>query len=235
VYRNHDHAFAAAIAKSRPSRKLAIDIRLGETATGLFATATDEDGISASAALDGAMVPAEKPDRAVTDVTQRLAKLGDTEFSARKVELVWTTPLHLAPSQVNGLRRALADNLAAARAHARPALRKTVLASAAPFPESSLTFHDNVLNQKARAFYRRHQVGDIEPAAESGLAMQGRVVMTTRYCLKYERGLCPRAPRLAERAGMPEPWLLVDDEGRRLRLHFRCDQPDCVMEIIYEG
>jgi len=39
-----------------------------------------------------------------------------------------------------------------------------------------------VLNHKARAFYRRHQVRDIEPAAESGLAMQGRVVMTTRYC-----------------------------------------------------
>jgi len=235
VFRNHDHAFAAAIAKSRPRRKLAVDIRLDEVAAGLLVTATDEDGISASATLDGAKVPAAKPDQASADVTQRLAKLGDTEFAARKVELRWTMPLHLAPSRVNGLRRLLAQDLTAARAQARPAERKAVVANDAPFPESSLTFHDNVLNHKARAFYRRHQVRDIEPAAESGLAMQGRVVMTTRYCLKYERGLCPRAPRLAERPALPEPWFLVDDEGRKLRLRFRCDQPDCVMEITYEG
>jgi collagenase-like PrtC family protease len=235
VFRNHDHAFAAAIAKSRSSRKLAVDIRLGETATGLLATVTDEDGVSAGAALDCAKVPAENPDAAVADVTRRLAKLGDTAFAARQVELRWTTPLHLAPSRLNGLRRALADNLAAARAQARPTRRKDIVASDAPFPESGVTFHDNVLNQKASSFYRRHHVRDIEPAAESGLAMQGRVVMTTRYCLKWERGLCPRAPRPAEPGVIPEPWFLVDDEGRKLRLRFRCEQPDCVMEVIYEG
>ena len=76
---------------------------------------------------------------------------------------------------------------------------------------------------------------DLEPAAESGLAMQGRVVMTARYCLKYERGLCPRAPGSGEPTATPEPWYLVDDEGRRLRLRFRCEARDCVMEVIYEG
>jgi hypothetical protein len=309
VFRNHDHAFAAEIARSRPSRKLAVDLGLRETAAGLLVEATDEDGISASAGLACAKVPADKPDQARADVAHRLAKLGDTEFTARDIDLAWTTPLHLAASQVNGLRRALAENLAAARAQARPTPRKTIVPNDTPFPEAKLDYRDNVLNGKAMAFYRRHGVVDIEPAAESGLAMKGRVVMTTRYCLKYELGLCPREPRkdvtkesaplavgrsfvaktaaplpsrFASRplpaargevsgqstestepgrarvsgswirphsSSIPsapsvvkiripppsEPWFLVDDEGRRLRLCFRCEPRDCVMEIIYEG
>ena len=59
--------------------------------------------------------------------------------------------------------------------------------------------------------------------------------MTTRYCLKYELGLCPREPDAAERPAIAEPWFLVDDERRRLRLGFRCDERPCVMEIVYEG
>jgi hypothetical protein len=102
-----------------------------------------------------------------------------------------------------------------------------------PFPERELSFLGNVLNQKAASFYRRHGVERIEPAAESGLDMHGRKVMTTRSCIKYEMGLCPREPGDPSRSCPAEPWLLVDDEGRRLRLDFRCQQRDCVMEIVY--
>ena len=230
VFRNHDHAFAAEIARSRPSRKLGVRIELDETATGLLATATDEDGVSATAQLDCSKVPAEKPDRTVADVTAYLAKLGDTELTAEEIRLVWAAPLHLAARQVNGLRRALAENLAAARMEKRPASRVTVAPNDVPFPQATLTFRDNVLNRKAAAFYRRHGVREIEPAAESGLPMRGRVVMTTRYCLKYELGRCPREPAARERPALEEPWLLVDDEQRRLRLVFRCDEQPCVME-----
>ncbi len=235
VFRNHDHAFVAEIARSRPSRKIVVDLGLRETAAGLLVEATDEDGISASAGLACAKVPADKPDQARADVAHRLAKLGDTEFTARDIDLAWTTPLHLAASQVNGLRRALAENLAAARAQVRPTPRKTIVPNDAPFPEAKLDYRDNVLNGRAMAFYRRHGVVDIEPAAESGLAMKDRVVMTARYCLKYELGRCPREPRSTDRTTIPEPWFLVDDEGRRLRLCFRCETRDCLMEIAYEG
>lgn len=239
VFRNHDHAFAAAIAKSRPSRKIMVNLVLRESADGLLAEAVDEDGISASAALACAKVPADKSDKATADVAQRLAKLGDTEFAAKHVELGWTSPLHLAAGQVNGLRRALAENLTAARARARPVPKRTVASHDMDFPEATLDFRANVLNHRAGRFYGRHGVRDIELAAESGLTMLGRVVMTTRYCLKYEMGSCPLRKDLNKHISVlsspPEPWFLVDDQGRKLRLHFRCEMRDCVMEIMYEG
>jgi len=90
-----------------------------------------------------------------------------------------------------------------------------------------LTFSANVLNAKAEAFYRRHGVEVIDPAAESGLDMRGRKVMTNRYCLRAELGRCP-----GKRPGHPAPaWMLEDGDGRRFPVRFNCD--DCVMEIFY--
>jgi len=235
VFRNHDHAFAAAIAKSRPSRKIGLTLRLRETEDGLAITATDEDGVSASAELACAKVVAHKGEQATAEVTAWLAKLGDTDFVADRIELGWNAPLHLSARLVNGLRRTLAERLVEARPHARPVARSRLTPNDAPFPQTTLTYRDNVLNRKATAFYRRHGVQTIEPAAESGLPMRGRVVMTTRYCLKDQLGLCPRAPRSHGRPPIAEPWFLVDDEGRRLRLIFACDERPCVMEIVYEG
>jgi putative protease len=86
----------------------------------------------------------------------------------------------------------------------------------------------NVLNERAAAFYRRHGVEQIEPAAESGLDMQGRQVMRTRYCLREQLGLCLREnPDLRSQ----EPLYLVDEDGHRYRLRFNC--ADCEMEILY--
>ena len=228
VFRNHDHAFAAEIARSRPSRTIVVALTLREIGGGVRLEAVDEDSVRATAELACAKLPADKPEHAREAVARQLAKLGDTEFAASGIELAWTRPLHLAASQVNGLRRSLSENLAVAREVARPTARTLLVPTDHAFPDTRLDFRANVLNHRAAAFYLRHGVVDIEPAAESGLDLQDRVVMTCRYCLKYELGDCRRP------TPHPEPWFLVDDEGRRLRLRFRCEQPDCVMEIVYE-
>ena len=258
VFRNHDHAFAKQIALSRPARKIAVALKLRETSDGIAVEATDEDGVRGEAALLCEKVVADKPERAQASVTQQLAKLGDTEFAAGTVAIEWAKPLHLSAAQVNSLRRNLAENLASARIHARPTRENLLAPNDTPFPATKLSYLGNVLNQKAAAFYRRHQVQNIEPAAESGLDLAGRTVMTTRYCLKYELRLCPREPGESTEKKIhapeetssppsvlssssvpstppPEPWFITDDEGRRLRLRFRCEDRHCVMEVVYKG
>jgi putative protease len=89
-----------------------------------------------------------------------------------------------------------------------------------------LTYLGNVLNERAAAFYRRHGVQQIEPAAESGLAMEGRQVMRTRYCLLDQLGLCRRETPGA----VHEPLHLVDEDGRRNRLAFDCSA--CEMGVF---
>jgi putative protease len=107
----------------------------------------------------------------------------------------------------------------------RPIIRGGAIRNDVPYPTTELTFEGNVLNRKAEEFHRRHGVTKIEPAAESGLGMRGRRVMTTRYCIKHQLALCPKddAQKLAE------PLSLVDSDGNTLELRFNCDE--CRMEV----
>lgn len=232
VFRNHDHAFAAEVANSQPIRKIAVALRLAETPDGLSLAGTDEEGVQAVATLVCDKIVADKPEQASQVVKEHLTKLGETEFAAREVSLAWERPFHLAASAVNALRRTLAAELRAARASARPVARRTTPAAEAIFPTRRLSFLGNVLNAKAESFYRRHGVTDIEPAAESGIPLEGRTVMTCRYCLKYQQGLCPREHKA--KAVPAEPWFLIDDQGRRLRLEFQCRERVCTMAIVLE-
>jgi putative protease len=232
VFRNHDHAFVSQIQHSRNQRRIAVKLRLCEEPEGLRLQATDEDGVTAASALALQNAPADKPEQARQMLERQLAKLGDSEFSAAGVEVALSPVPHLPVSAVNGLRRGLVEALKEERARQRPRNESVHIPNEVPFPEKELSFLGNVLNQKAAAFYQRHGVERIEPAAESGLEMRGRRVMLTRMCIKYELGSCPRQRR-GQASG--EPWFLVDDSGRRFRLVFRCDQRDCLMEIVYES
>jgi hypothetical protein len=176
--------------------------------------------------LAAGKVVAEQPDRALAAVEQQLAKMGDTPFVCAGLELAWSQAFFLPFSALNALRRDVLEKLAAVRAQNRPVLRRAVVKNDAPYPERQLSFLGNVLNRQAEAFYRRHGVVDIAPAAEAGMDMRGERVMRTRYCIKHQLGLCGR-----DKGGPPlqEPLYLVDEEGRRYRLRFDCAA--CEMEI----
>jgi putative protease len=227
IYRNHDHDFFVRLGRRRPPRKMGVVLRLEGGSQGLSLTAVDEDGIRAECFVRCEPQPARKPDQVLAALERQLRKTGGTEFRCTAVELELDPVRSLALSVVNQLRRTVLTELAARRAALRPRLPgPTVVRNDAPYPEKELSYLGNVLNRQAERFYRRHGVVVIEPAAESGLDMRGRKVMTTRYCLKHQLGLCPAA------TGEPpivEPLTLIDEEGNRLALSFDCQA--CQMEV----
>ena len=129
---------------------------------------------------------------------------------------------------MNDLRRRVLETLVAVRARNRPVVRRSIHKNEVAYPETRLSYLGNVLNQKAAAFYRRHGVVEIEPAAESGLDMAGKRVMRTRYCIKHQLGLCPQQE---DAAPLNEPLYLVDAEGRKYELRFDCAA--CEMVIYF--
>jgi collagenase-like PrtC family protease len=230
LYRNHDHAFLSRLKKARAERRIPVRLRLEETPQGFALLATDADGNTATGVLAAEKIKAERPGRALAAVEQQLAKMGDTAFTCAGLEVAWSEAAFLPFSALNALRRDALEKLAAVRAQNRPVLRRTVVKNSVPYPERQLTFLGNVLNRQAAAFYRRHGVLDIAPAAEAGMDMRGVRIMRTRYCLKHQLGLCGRDK------GQPplqEALYLVDEEGRRYRLRFDCAA--CEMEIVFEG
>jgi putative protease len=154
-----------------------------------------------------------------------LLRLGNTPFTCSDVRFTADQTYFVPASKLNAARRELLDSLLAVRRANRPRSEGGVHKNNIPFPERQVDYTGNALNAKARAFYHRHGVTVIEPAAETGLDLAGRVVMTTKYCLRRELGIC----RGSRSETGSEPMLLRDEEGRNYEVTFLCGP--CGMQI----
>ena len=229
IYRNHDHAYLRQLEKSRITREIDVTLTLGETADGFSLTAVDEDGVTATSTLSTEKIVAEKPEKMTATVEKQLRKTGGTAFTCSDVEMAWDGVYFLPVAALNELRRVTLERLVAARDDARPVLTGGIYKNNVPHPERKLTYLGNVLNQQAAAFYRRHGVTQIEPAAESGeIDLRGKRVMRTRYCIRHQLGYCLRD---TEAPALNAPLSLIDEDGHRYPLRFDCAA--CEMEVFY--
>ncbi len=82
--------------------------------------------------------------------------------------------------------------------------------------EKSVTYKENVANALSRTTYKRLGAASVEPAYELS-HKAGAELMRSRYCIRYELGLCPRHQGARDTG----PLFLLNN-GRRLALHFHC-------------
>jgi 23S rRNA 5-hydroxycytidine C2501 synthase len=225
IYRNFDYAFSRQFAGRIAERKVRLSLLLEESPLGLTLMGTDEDGNQAKVEIAGERQSAQKKEAVRQTILTQLAKLGNTIFECSDVQLHTNDTYFLPVSRLNAAKRELVEQLLRVRQTHRPRLAGGVHKNAAAYPEKHLTYLGNALNEKARAFYRRHGVESIAPAAESGVDLSGQVVMTTKYCLRKELGLCQR-----NGSEPAEPLFLEDEDGRQFELRFRCGP--CGMEIF---
>jgi putative protease len=229
IRRNVDRAFLKQLDQSKPDRRIPLKIGFGECDDGFLLSGEDQDGNQAVVLLQWEKTLARDAKKADITLERQLTRLGDSVFTCEKFEMDLNEVHFLPASRLNALRRALVDELMAERKRKYPRWKAKNSPNVVPYPSINLTFWGNVLNRKAEAFYRRHGVQTIELAAESGLDMLGRKVMTTKHCIKYELGGCPHQDDAVQ---FNEPLYLVDDRGLRLRLAFNCR--DCLMDVYFE-
>ena len=124
---------------------------------------------------------------------------------------------------LNQLRRDCIAALEAERARNYPRETGTVVPNDTPYPITVLDYSSNVVNEKALQFYRRHGVKEIEKGLELQNDAAGKVLMTTRHCLKFEFDLCRGDKGTAGE-------LYLSDGKATYKLEFDCDA--CVMKIL---
>ncbi len=148
--------------------------------------------------------------RAREILARQLSRSGGTTFRVTRVHVEADPPPFIPVGQLNALRRELLDELAAARlaTYARPTSSRQPRPTATA-PEATVDYRGNVLNRWTRALYERCGVEVLEPAAEAGVGLAGRALMTSHHCVRRELGTC-----LLE-GGDPAELALVDAEGRR--------------------
>ncbi|EKS7426372.1 peptidase U32 family protein [Enterobacter cancerogenus] len=228
--RNLDHNWQQALLKTSSERRIAVDIELGGWEEQLILTMTCEDGVSVTHTLDGMFDVATNPEKALNNLKDGVAKLGQTLYYARNIDVKLADALFVPNSLLNQFRRETADMLDAARLAQYPrGSRKAETVPAPVYPDTHLSFLANVYNHKARAFYHRHGVQLIDAAYEAHEEKGDVPVMITKHCLRFAFNLCPKQAKGNIKSWKATPMQLVNGD-EVLTLKFDC-RP-CEMHVI---
>ncbi|GIU03238.1 collagenase-like protease [Shewanella morhuae] len=228
LYRNHNQAFETQLAKESSKRIIGVDLRLTDTDDGLALTLTDIYGLNATVNLAVDKTPATDIDKTLQNTRTQLGKLGSTDFVARSISIDTAQAWFLPASVLNGLRREGVAALEAARVqgYVRPLPWKHN--QNAVYPVKHLSYLGNVANEKAKDFYQRHGVIEIQDTYEKNGVTEDVPLMVTKHCLRFNFNLCPK-----EVPGIKADPMVLEIGNDVLKLVFDCQK--CEMMVVGEN
>lgn len=237
LFRNNDIAFEKLLASDKAARRtLEAKISCAETPDGITLTATDEDGNSAAITLQIEKSLAENAEKSVETIEKQLKKSGGTIF--RITEVTNIPPYFIKISLLNDARRQLLDNLENERENHRSASKAdtpgTSATSSQPvrYVKSNFPQMYNISNSLARQVYAEKMP---EVAAASAPEITGDFrnipLMTTRYCILREMGMClkMRPANSENQSRVDTSALYLQDKSHTYRLEFDCK--NCLTKI----
>ncbi|MEI7526147.1 MAG: U32 family peptidase [Mariniphaga sp.] len=228
VYRNYDHLFQQQLKAELTIRKIGVYLELTEVENGFEFKATDETGIEVKLNLSTEKNPARDPSRSNETIIGQLSKSGGTIYQVMGVQLNENEKYFFQSSILNGMRRDLFELITEIRMEKSPS-QVFNEPNSYPYPSKEVGYEGNISNRLALQFYKRHGVLNPAMAFEKISDHHGKTVMTTKHCLKFQLGFCPKfGGKKPEHFN--EPFSLNDGKNE-LMLDFDCRL--CVMKVIY--
>lgn len=232
LYRNYDHEFEKELAAHPGTRlidiKLSVRVQFGM----LSVSALREDGatLEEEYSLEDFEQALNRQRMEALIKTQLGKTAGRYSFDVENLEY---DLLPLLPSAwLNEVRRSLARKLEDIPLKARELRQREIslplsarpLKTPAPKEgEKKADYKANISNSLAENIYQS-QGYKIEGRAYELEHPLGAELMRTRYCIRYELGLCPR------QSGHPDPrHLFLLNQGRRFALEFDCFRCEMVV------
>lgn len=228
VYRNLNVKFKKELEKNAPKRLLNVAMAYLSKDGVTTISAESENGAKALYNFTETYQEANNPERAVDTLKRQLSKnTGPFTFHLNSIECDKTYSYPM--STLNGIRRMIADklldNLDAAALASVLDYRTVVSCAARKYHQDHLTYLGNVANSYAEALYREHGVMSCSPSYE--ISAPGNIaLMRTKYCIKYELGLCPSQKGKSSDVGQ----LYLSNVKYKLKLEFDCK--NCEMVVI---
>lgn len=249
LYRNFDQDFEQQLSRPTATRKIAVSWELKreeqqDVPTGFTLTLTCQDGLRVSRIFTLELQAARSPQQEA--VRRQLERLGDSiyEMTDALIDIPFdsSSDCFIPASILASWRRELVEAMDVQRreAHLRHShqeasetprvdrLAKDPISLDDAFrgkfgTKGQLTYLANVANQEARHFFQQQGVGQIDDALEVNAA-KADVLMTTRYCIRHELGMCPKV-----HGAKPQNLSLRSNDGRTFSLHFDCR--NCQMQV----
>ena len=236
IWRNNDQKFEKLLQGRTAERKIGVEMLFCVSRRGFSLDIKDEDGISVVQHMAAEHAESNKPLHNSNNIVKQLSKLGNTPFVATKITDVTEGRYFITAGNLNELRRKAVELLKEYRVkhfHPEDHVRHDQNQS---YPTTALDYRANITNDKAENFYRHHGISEMERGLEQTEDYNGKALMTTKYCLRYELGCCLGAHPCTPESGQtrtseikPTDTLFLRNKDRRFRLEFDCQQ--CLMRI----
>ena len=157
---------------------------------------------------------------------ETLGRLGDTPYYSMGLHMRFSHDWFLPRSVLAEWRRTITGRL-----DGLPPVRQPQRTDVSPHPAPQGVEAFNVSNRLSRRLYQEMGCSRLAEALETTSAREhSQVLMTCRYCLRFQLGQCLRQRPPSQ--PLPEPLYLRSMDGRRFRLRFDCNQ--CQMTVVHE-
>ena len=228
LFRNINSAFEKELERQNCTREigvaLCISIRKSSGHWIIEASATSEDGRKIMKKWETEGEAAQNPSRMEDMIRGQLGKTTGI-FSFIVKDICTDEDLPFMPaSALNAMRREIAQEL-----ENMPCNKKDILYRAPEVGENSIvpakdvTYKTNISNNLSISVYKAAGAANIGKAYELD-PVENAELMRSRYCIRYELGICPIHHRVKDSG----PLFLLNN-GRRLALHFDCR--NCEMTV----
>ena len=234
LWRNQDQQFEKLLQGRTAERKIGVEMLFDTTPEGFALRLTDEEGLEVTHSITAEHQESRNTTGKENPIVKQLSKLGNTPFVATAVIDKSQGRYFLPAGTLNQLRRETVEQLIALRINHFHPTGCPRIDNGAPYPTPTLDYRANIVNDKAEMFYKRHGVNTVERGLEQTEDYDGKALMTTKYCLRYELGCCLQGkndgkPQIDIK---PTDTLILRNNDRRFRLDFDCRQ--CLMRIHKE-
>ena len=220
IYRNINAAFEKGIERQSCSRiipaSVAITFSQEEGQWKAAVCVTSEDGRKVSVKTDAGTETAGNYERMLNMIQGQIGKTaGIYRFTVGSIDAPGALPF-MSASSLNAIRRLLAEELDVIPCGRRDILLRKAQKVTKPLPQKDITYKANISNRISEEFYRAAGAESIDRAYEIK-PVRSAELMRTKYCIRYELGLCPRF-----QGGKAPERLFLLNNGQKFALHFDC-------------
>lgn len=225
IYRNFNHDFQKTILSKPSIRKINATATIDKLDEKLILSIIDEDNNKTETLIDSQLELANNTEKALENIKTQISKSGNTIFDITKVEYNCNEVYFIQTSVLNQARRYALENLESIRLDNYKRTEFKIIPNNISFPEKSNDYSLNISNKLAANFYKRHGINFKELAVEKDQKYDNIKLMTTKYCLKFELGLCEKHQNPEKKYNQ----LYLRNFNNKFTLEFNCKE--CVMYV----
>jgi len=228
IYRNFNLKFFNLLQKKSAERKIGTSLILEYIDEHLIATITDEDDNVYTNRFEYQFQEAKQNN--IDFINNYFSKLGNTIFELNKIDNKLPKNIFIPASTLSNIKKDLIENLLKIRIANYKLIttryNKKNLKNIDFKFANFLNYSYNISNSLSRNFYKLFGAEIIENAFELQKDFSGKLLMTTKYCIKYEIKQCPKYHNSKNNS-----QLYLKNNNNVFKLVFDCK--NCLMKIYY--